>query len=706
MGRRMGSLCAGLVLLAGVFAAGCGGGSSSPITGVTIASSTTTLEQGQTANVTASVSTTGGAVNTAVTWSLSSSGCSGAACGTLTNQAAGSVTYNAPISLASTITVTVIATSVADPTKSAIIGITLYAISVKIENKVTEIAATASQVFDSFIAVVQYDPTGGSVTWTLTANGEPCSPGCGTITTEGPGFINYIPPATVPGAPANMPTLTATSVTNPKQSDTDTFTIFDGTTACGTGGNEGTLKGNYAIMVQGWRGSGTGTPIIYAASFTADGTGKITSGQDQYNPYANFAYAGAGVIASASSYSVGPDNRGCLILTDNEENTFNFHFSLGGMTGGIASKGDVIFVNQQLETPENGTGILRQQDPTAFSLSALAGNFAFGVDGWDDTSGSLNHFALAGSFAQSNGNLSNLDFDENDGGKLLNTGGSQQLGSFGTIPAIAPLDGQATTTLTSLFGNLDQENVVVYVINSSEFFFVSLTTAGAPEFSGIAIAAPSSFSASSISPNYIFRFTGSSSGVTSTSVGLASLSGGTSGSITGTLDEYTSGTASTQNISGNYALGANSGGRLAIVGASPATSPVCYLTTPLDNIAAFCASTDATASLGIFAAQPAATYGNSSLAGNFFFGTNEPGDNTVPDLSGVASISAGNLTGTEDSSAAGGFTLRTAFNAALSIHPNGTGSLGANTVAVTNGTVLFFINEASGAPSAAQTFEQ
>ncbi len=705
MGRRMGSLCAGLVLLGGVFAAGCGGGSSSPITGVTIASSTTTLDQGQTANVTASVSTTGGSVNTAVTWSLSSSGCSGAACGTLTNQTAGSVTYNAPASLPSTITVTVIATSVADPTKSAVVGILLEAVSVTIENKVTEIAATSAMVFDNFEAIAQNDPTSQSVTWTLTANGAPCSPGCGTISNLTPYFVSYTPPATVPTAPANKPTLTAISVTNPTKSDTDTFTIFDGATACGTGGNEGILKGNYAIMVQGWSGSGTGTPIIYAASFTADGTGKITSGQDQYNPYANFAYAGETVLASASSYSVGPDNRGCLILTDNRENTFNFHFSLGGVTGGIASKGDVIFLNQQLESPENGTGILRQQDPTAFSLSSLAGNFAFGVDGWDDTSGSLNHFVLAGSFAQSNGNLSSLDFDGNDGGKLLTTGGVQQLGSFGTIPAIAPLDGQATTML-SLGGNVEQEYVEVYVINSSEFFFVSLTTAGAPEFSGIAIAAPSSFSASSLSPNYIFHLTGSASGVTSTGIGLASLSGGLSGSITGTLDEYTSGAATTENISGNYALGANSGGRLVISGASPDTSPVCYLTTPLDNIAAFCASTDATASLGIFDTQPAATYSNSSLAGNFFFGTNEPGDNTVPDLSGVASISSGNLTGTEDSSAAGGFTLGTAFNAALSIHANGAGTLGANTVAVTNGTVLFFINEANDAPAVVQTFEQ
>lgn len=117
-------------------------------------------------------------------------------------------------------------------------------------------------------------------------------------------------------------------------------------------------------------------------------------------------------------------------------------------------------------------------------------------------------------------------------------------------------------------------------------------------------------------------------------------------------------------------------------------------------------SSDTNASLGVFATQPAATYSNSSLSGNFFLGSNEPGDNTVPDLSGVASISSGSLKGTQDASASTGLTTGTAFNASLSISANGSGNLGANTVAVTNGTVLYFINEADSAPAEVQVFEQ
>ena len=129
------------------------------------------------------------------------------------------------------------------------------------------------------------------------------------------------------------------------------FTIFDGSAACGTGGNESLLNGEYAILLQGWIGSGTANPLLFGASFAADGTGKITGGADQFNPLLSHSYSGFGLIPSASSYSVGPDNRGCLTLTDQFDTTFTFHFSLGGITGGIASKGDIVFFNEQSATP-------------------------------------------------------------------------------------------------------------------------------------------------------------------------------------------------------------------------------------------------------------------------------------------------------------------------------------------------------------------
>jgi hypothetical protein len=206
-------------------------------------------------------------------------------------------------------------------------------------------------------------------------------------------------------------------------------------------------------------------------------------------------------------------------------------------------------------------------------------------------------------------------------------------------------------------------------------------------------------------PSYIFRFTGSSSGAAAATIGLAGFSGGSSGTVTGSMDQYSGGTASQQNLTGTYGFTAASG-RLAIVGASSATSPTCYLTGPLDGVSAFCVSTDSTASLGVLEAQPAATYGNSSLSGNFFFGGMEPGDNTVTDLSGVASISSGSLTGTVDESTPAALSLASPFSATLTINANGLGNFGANTAAVTNGLVLYFINEAKDAPAQVQVFER
>lgn len=697
-----------LALLFAIYtASGCA--SSPPISVGLTPSSAQTVQQGQTVSVSAIVAND--TSSKGVTWSLSGSSCSGATCGSLTNQSATSVTYDAPTSIPADLTVRITATSIAQGSKSASIVVTVPATVVIIRSKVTELAAGAASNFSAqFRAMIQNDPTNAGVTWTLTANGTVCSPGCGTLSLADPYAVVYTPPASVPAAPSNMPAIIATSVYSPARSDTDAFTIFDGAAACGAGGNESVLNGQYAIMLQGWSGNGTGTvsPILYAASFAADGTGKITGGQDQFNPYlSDMAYSGAGVIPTASSYSVGPDRRGCLTLTDQLENTFTLRFALGGITGGVASQGDIIFFNKQSATPERASGILRRQDPTAFSLSALASNYAFGVDGWHDSGGSLAHFAMAGSFTQSGGTASNLAFDQNDGGALLTTGGIQRLGNFATIQPIATSTGVASAQMN--LPGAQPVNVEVYVINSSELFFVTLILGpGGPEFSGRAIAAPSSFSSSSVSPAYIFHFTGSSSGMSSASVGLANFASGTpstSGTVSGTIDQYVGGTASTQSLAGTYLFGTVAG-ELRITGANSATSPICYLTNPFDGVSAFCIGTDSSASFGIFDTQPAANYSGSSLSGNFFFGSGEPGDNTAPGLSGVASISSGNLQGVQDIGAQSGLSLANPFNAALSINADGSGNLGANTVAVTNGTVLYLIDETGKLPPLVQVFEQ
>src|SRR5262249_48778956 len=119
---------------------------------------------------------------------------------------------------------------------------TVPATVVTIRNKVTELAAGAVSNFSAqFRATIQNDPTNAGVTWTLTANGTACSPGCGTLSLADPYAVVYTPPASVPAAPNNVPALIATSVYSSARSDTDSFKIFDGTVACGTGGNESVL---------------------------------------------------------------------------------------------------------------------------------------------------------------------------------------------------------------------------------------------------------------------------------------------------------------------------------------------------------------------------------------------------------------------------------------------------------------------------------
>ncbi len=70
-----------------------------------------------------------------VTWGLTGLGCRGDACGTLTNTNAVSATYTAPAAIANTSTALVTATSVADPTKSQTIRISLMPVTATLDGR-------------------------------------------------------------------------------------------------------------------------------------------------------------------------------------------------------------------------------------------------------------------------------------------------------------------------------------------------------------------------------------------------------------------------------------------------------------------------------------------------------------------------------------------------------------------------------------------
>jgi hypothetical protein len=161
-----------------------------------------------TSNFTASVQND--SANGGVTWALSGSGCSGSACGTLSNVTTSSVTYSAPPVAPSPDTVTLTATSVSNGTKSASASITVTSAPPPISVSISPTSASL-QVSQStgFTASVQNDSTNSGVSWSLSGTG--CSgASCGSLSNISTSSSTYTAPSVVPTPPSVL--LTATSI--------------------------------------------------------------------------------------------------------------------------------------------------------------------------------------------------------------------------------------------------------------------------------------------------------------------------------------------------------------------------------------------------------------------------------------------------------------------------------------------------------------
>lgn len=169
---------------------------------------------------------TGGSGNQAVTWKLMQNGtaCS-SSCGTLSGSTTGttssSITYTAPGSAA---TYTLEATSTADSKLTGSATIVVQPITVSV-------SPTFANVYEgqtiSFVATVNNDVSQKGVNWTLTENGQSCSPGCGTISpaqTGGGVITTYTAPSTIQ-KPATV-TVAATSVTDKTASASATLNLY------------------------------------------------------------------------------------------------------------------------------------------------------------------------------------------------------------------------------------------------------------------------------------------------------------------------------------------------------------------------------------------------------------------------------------------------------------------------------------------------
>jgi hypothetical protein len=186
---------------------------NSALISITVSPNITTVTKGNTQQFLATIT---GTSNTAVAWSVSGSGCVGVACGTISP----SGQYAAPASVPSPAAVTVKATSVEDPTKSASANITIVA-AVAVLLSISPTSASVPTSDTQFFTASVTGTSNSAVSWSVSGAG--CSgASCGTISTSASSTV-YLAP-TVPPSPPSV-TVKATSVEDPTKSASAQLTI-------------------------------------------------------------------------------------------------------------------------------------------------------------------------------------------------------------------------------------------------------------------------------------------------------------------------------------------------------------------------------------------------------------------------------------------------------------------------------------------------
>ena len=571
------------------------------------------------------------------------------------------------------------ATSVTNSAAFGRASITILPISVSVSPPSASVAVNKTQ---QFTATVTNDGTNSGVTWSLTVNGVSCSVDCGTLSSNSSGSgssITYRAPANVPAFP--VVTITATSVEDTTKSGSATITITTPSgAACGAGsGNESLLKGQYAFLLNGFDSI---SQVTMAGSFTADGAGKVTAGEEDFNS-ASSVQTDVTLDPTASFYAVGPDHRGCLGIAISGGATTYFRFALGSINASnIAASGHIIRFDDTAGSGTRVAGTMRLQDASSFSASQFKGNYVLGLLG----AGS-GRVALAGTFTSDGASaISSGKVDLNNAGTVTSNL-SFSAGSF----TCCSVNGRGTLTLPVTTPNLSLPGLAFYMLTSSDALVVD---SGGEQLTGEAFGVPSAtvFSQVSLQGSSVLRQTAQST--SGPVVDVSSLAADGNGNVTFNDNINNAGTFSTSSTALTYVV--DSGGRVTLSGT--ATPPVLYLS---GNNQGFLVGTDADVSFGILEPQTGGPFSDASLSGGYMLGTENPSAGTVSLQSGVLTPDgAGTATGTSDTSDPSGLTQNQSLNLNYSVLANGTGSLGSNTTAILiSGNKLVFISNTSANPT-------
>ena len=609
-----------------------------PAVSVSVSPPNISLDGGQTQPYTATVTN---ATNQAVTWSVSG-------LGSINSQGL----YSAPAIVPNQTTATIIATSVADPTKSGSIIVTLIPISVTVSPATSMVAITGKKQFTADVEAT----SNTAVTWSVSGTG--CSgSACGTISSTG----HFVAPSAVP-SPSTV-TVKATSVADPTKYGTASVQIMPN-------GNF-KLNGNYAMYFVGF--DPTGKMFAMVGSVIADGAGNITEGVYDQN---GLSVSYGPHTVTGGTYTIGGDNRGILSISSGD--TFRF---------AISDAGDRGYFIEWDDSGARGSGVFKKQTTTDFLLTKITGAYAYGFTGslaTGERQGVVGRFTMDGA-----GNLTQGAFES-----VKAIGGYGRVDSYtGSVVLNGSTGGTGygRGTMTMVVPSWGTFHGIIYMVNASEMFYISMDpiAVSVPLLSGTMLTqAPPPFMTSSLSGPAVFHATGLHA-----SMGLNNIMIGqwVADPDTATLTaEYASNDGGSSiplgNFTATYSIAVNGRGNFI-----PSTGAEFHYFMVGPN-KAFLVSDDQNVMTGMVEPQtiPAGGFTSSSIQGDFFLGTIDRASPSVIDTTGVDSFDgAGNLTTTEDASEVGGNYSDLANTGTYNITSSSTGR---GTVTITGGNngIVFY----------------
>lgn len=495
-------------------------------------------------------------------------------------------------------------------------------------------------------------------------------------------------------------------------------------------GNEAALTAPFAFVMAGSSGN-QAIPVSIAASFTPNGNGGVTAGTLDFVTAQDVRT----FQVQDGTYSYGSDGRGCLSLNlahaptaassgysiagnakrkhgtgrrkaarhpegaSGATDSATFSFSLGQSNkSGRIEQFDYNAFDDGITSQVAAAGNIHVQTPGDFSLSKLAGHFAFGAAGWFTATEFISRAAIAGTTTNTNGSLTNSFADNNIDG----TPSGKLSGGSGTLGAVSATTGRGEGSYTIQdHGSPLTFNFAYYVVNQNDFLIISTDDPdqlGALQLTGRAIAS----STNPPIPNGYYMF-----GASGFDVGLQG-----NVAVIGTVQLTNSNAVPTATIyqnddgllqkkvftNGSYALETASG-RITLTGVGT-EPPVSYETASNseDDIVAFLVGTDTTATSGFLMLQTTTTpnFGPDNLSGSFALGSTE-------DVTGVT----GSIVGTFTFDGANNYTAiadivdvpnaasqaNVTFNGTTAINEDGAGVIDSgNENFVTNGTFILAID--------------